>query len=121
MQVDHGSHVQHMFHVSASLAEYMNGWNDDTFGWPCQSVAQVEIGGTSYLLYLRFRGSWKGFIVQEGMRVHDLARRTNIWSEEMLCGCHIHNLEEAKRALVSIFKKNLGIKNRVKFTRPRLI
>lgn len=99
----------------------MNGWTDDIRNYPVQCFAQTEIRGTSYMLYLRFRGSWQGYIVTDAVEIYNLARRSSNWSGDMLAGCQIQNLGQAKLALISIFKKKFEIKYRVKFTSPRLV
>ncbi len=97
------------------------GWADDLTGWPVQCSARVEFEGRSFLLYLHFRGNWKGWIVEGAEKVHDLADRACIWSEELLCGCRVKHVGEAKLALVRIFKRQLGIRRRVILIKPKII
>ncbi len=98
----------------------MTGWTE-LIGWPEQFAAGTDFEGRPFLLYLRNRGCWQGWIVEGAVRVHDLAGKSAIWSEELLNGCHAANPSQAKLALVRIFKHGLGIKSRVKLVGPRLV
>jgi len=98
----------------------MNGWNDDLMSWPQQCFARTLHDGRSYLLYLRNRGAWQGWII-EGFEMFSNRTRPIIWSDEILHGCRVKDLDQAKLALVRIFKHSMGIRHRVELIRPNLI
>jgi hypothetical protein len=99
----------------------MKGWIEDVKNWPIQCATRINYQGQSYLLYLNFRGTWRGWIIEGAIRLHDLSNRSLIWSEEMLCGCRISNLRQAKIALVRVFKQQLGINNRLNLIQPKIL
>ena len=98
----------------------MTGWVE-LIGWPLQYATRAEYEGRSFLLYLRNRGRWQGWIIEGAEKVHDLAGGSVIWSDELLNGCQVQNQSQAKLVLVKIFKRGLGIRRRVNLIRPRVI